>query len=84
MTPREVVQVMDGAAWRAEQEQQRLLYLAWHVAALQRVKRLPSLRHLLRPRRRSKPKSMAERRREYRKMKAAYHAHTARRSTDTD
>ena len=38
---------IEARAWRAEQEQQRDLWLAWHMAALSRAKRLPSLARLL-------------------------------------
>jgi hypothetical protein len=46
LTPREVSRV-EAAVWRMEQEQARALSLAWHVAALQRQKTLPSLARLL-------------------------------------
>ena len=61
-----------------------MLSLAWHVAALQRQKRLQSLRSLLRPRQAAKKVPISERRKEFAELKAAYHAHRARRSTDSD
>ena len=82
MTLWEVVLALEAAAWQAEQEQRRMLSLAWHVAALQRAKRLPSLRQLLGPRPKKVP--IAERRREFDELNAAYHGHTARRSADPD
>jgi len=84
MTLWEVVLALEAAAWQAEQEQRRMLSLAWHVAALQRVKRLPSLRQLLRPRPKKVP--IAERRREFEELKAAYDGwrDTARGSTNSD
>jgi len=75
---------LKAAAWQTEQEQRQLLFLAWHVAALGRVKRLPSLRSLLRPRSKARDIPIEERRREFAELKAAYHAYTARRSTGTD
>lgn len=75
---------MQAAAWRAEREQQRMLSLAWHVAALQRVKRLPSLATLLRPRRHAREKPIEEHRSDFEALKRAYNEHTARRSADTD
>lgn len=72
MTPRETVVAFDAAAWRAEKEQRRTLSLAWHVAALQRVKRLPSLAQLLRPRQPAREVPIEERRREFVELKAAW------------
>lgn len=48
MTPVETMAVLDAAAWRMEREQRMQGWLAWHVAALSRAKRLPPLRRLLR------------------------------------
>lgn len=47
MTPNETLATIEARAWRAEQEGQRDLWLAWHIAALSRAKRLPSLKRLL-------------------------------------
>jgi hypothetical protein len=82
MTPREVVLWMEATAWRAEQEQQRMLSLAWYVAALQRAKTLPPLRRLLRPRQAAKQVPIGERRKEFAELKKAYESHRVRRSTD--
>lgn len=48
MTPAETLMALRAAAQRAEMKQRRLAWLAWHIAALQRTKRLPSLERLLR------------------------------------
>lgn len=58
LTPGEFQDLIEGYNWRREQEvEQRkadaelkrieLLYLAWHVAAFQRAKKLPKLQTLL-------------------------------------
>jgi len=58
LTPRETRMAMEARAWRLEQEtartgelirlaQKLAGWLAWHVAALQRSKRLPALQRLL-------------------------------------
>ena len=47
MTPRETVLVVEAAIWRYDREHQQRAWLAWHIAALGRAKRLPSLRKLL-------------------------------------
>lgn len=39
--------MLEGAAERAEIEQQGRAWLAWHIAALPRVKRFPELRALM-------------------------------------
>jgi len=49
MTPAETLAVLDAAAWRADLDLKRAVRLAWHIVALQRQKRLPSLKHLLQP-----------------------------------
>lgn len=40
---------IEAAAWREELAQKRDVRLAWHIAALQRTKRLPALRSLMQP-----------------------------------
>ena len=47
LTPRETAQVLRSATWRWQHEYDRDTRLAWHMAALQRSKRLPPLRTLL-------------------------------------
>lgn len=59
-----------------------MLALAWHVAALQRQKRLQSLRSLLRPRSKARDVPISERRKEFAELKAVYRDHRAGRSTD--
>jgi len=49
MTPHETHIVMDALAWQAERQAQRDVSLAWHIAALSRTQRMPSLKHLLQP-----------------------------------
>ena len=58
LTPRETWMTLEARAWRLERESERtgelirlaqkmLGWLAWHVAALQRSKRLPALKRLI-------------------------------------
>lgn len=47
LTPRELGMVFEAALRRREREMERDTWLAWHVAALVRLKRLPPLRSLL-------------------------------------
>jgi len=47
MTPRETSLAFDVAKWRYERERRHRAWLAWHIAALGRAKRLPSLRRLM-------------------------------------
>jgi hypothetical protein len=58
LTPRETWMTLEARAWRMEHESERtgelirlaqkmLGWLAWHVAALQRSKRLPALQRLI-------------------------------------
>lgn len=72
LTPRETVQAIEAAAWRLEEEQRGRLWLAWHVAALSRARRLPSLAQILAPRegKRLAGDELEARRREFAKMKA--------------
>lgn len=48
MTPRETALAFEAAMWRYDRERQQAAWLAWHIAALGRAKRLPSLRRLMR------------------------------------
>ena len=52
---------IEAAWWRWEQEQKRLAWQAWTMAALSRAKRLPSLDSVVRPRREFTPEELAER-----------------------
>ena len=47
MTPREVAMAAQAANRRARSEHRRDAWLAWHVGALARVKRLPPLKQLM-------------------------------------
>lgn len=70
MTPRETAMMCDAATWRMERERWRDGALAWHVAALQRRKRLPSLRAILREPagQHLGPEEMERRRREHEEL----------------
>jgi hypothetical protein len=46
MTPRQFAAAFEGARKRAEAEHNGRAWLAWHVAALDRQKRLPDLSRL--------------------------------------
>jgi hypothetical protein len=46
MTPWELRLALEAGARRLERERQRDAWLAWHIAAMGRAKRLPSLRRL--------------------------------------
>lgn len=85
LTPRETFQAIEAAAWRMEQAQRGRAWLAWHVAALVRSKKLPPLARLFGlPE--AKPLSgdeLENRRREFAQMKASYDR-TVGRSGDPD
>lgn len=49
MTPRETLMAMEAAAWRADVQHRQDAWLAWHVAMLQRAKRMPPLARLVAP-----------------------------------
>ena len=49
LTPRETYMVLEAANWRLEREHRRDAWLAWHIAALSRAKRLPALQRLISP-----------------------------------
>jgi hypothetical protein len=55
MTPDETAAVLEAARRREEREEQRMTALAWKISALQRQKRLPSLKTLL-----HRPKALTE------------------------
>jgi hypothetical protein len=71
LTPREAGQVI--VAMR-ERERDSMLTLAWHVAALERVKRLPTLAYLLRPPSSAAQVPIEERRNEFNEMRKAWQA----------
>lgn len=47
LTPGEFEDLVEGYNWRKEQEDNRLIQLAWMTANLQRAKKLPKLEKLL-------------------------------------
>lgn len=47
MTPRETLLTIEAAIWIDRRRVRQDLSLAWHTAALSRVKRMPSLKRLL-------------------------------------
>lgn len=49
LTPRETLAAIEAAAWRTEQAQRQDAWLAWHIAALSRARRLPRLARIVRP-----------------------------------
>jgi hypothetical protein len=63
---------IDAAIWRDERQQRQQLTQAWYTAALQRTKRLPTLKQLLStgPARPLKGKELEKRRSEHREMMA--------------
>ncbi|MGL5934595.1 MAG: hypothetical protein ACRCZI_03115 [Cetobacterium sp.] len=47
VTPREMQAILDGAAGRIRREEELSAWLAWHTAALGRVKKMPRLMDML-------------------------------------
>lgn len=47
LTPHEISVIMDGAVSRLRRERSELAWLAWHIEALARTKKLPTLESLL-------------------------------------
>jgi hypothetical protein len=47
LTLREISIILDGSIARRRREQNDLAWLAWHVAAFQRVKKMPKLKDIL-------------------------------------
>lgn len=74
MTPRETVQTIEAANWRMDQDQRARTWLAWHVAALSRAKRLPLLSRLVNPPKAKalRPDEAEARRREFAEMRARW------------
>lgn len=71
MTPPETYMAIEAATWRMEHEQRLMAWTAWHVAALSRAKKLPSLTKILTPPEAKKltPDEAATRRKEFEDMK---------------
>ncbi len=67
MTPAETALALEAAGWHIEQERRRDAWLAWHTAALVRVRRMPALQRLMprRPARRLRGQELERRRREH-------------------
>ena len=74
MTPRETAKTIEAANWCMDQDQRARAWLAWHVAALSRVKRLPPLSRLVNPpeAKRLEPDQAEARRQEFAEMKARW------------
>lgn len=47
LTYREISAILDGAAKRLRREHDERTWLAWHIAALQRAKKLPKLETMM-------------------------------------
>ncbi len=74
LTPRETVQTIEAVNWRLEQDQRARAWLAWHVAALSRAKRMPLLSRMVNPpaARRLPPDEAEVRRKEFADMRAKW------------
>jgi hypothetical protein len=87
MTPKETALAFAGAAWRQEQARENNAWLAWHMAALGRVKRLPPLRRFIHPvKGEVTPEELDKKKREFEAMKenSDRRRRGTRKSTDTD
>lgn len=64
---------IEAAMWRDDRRQRQEVALAWRIAALQRAKRLPSLKQLLSsgPAKPLRGKELKRRRQEFKDMKAS-------------
>lgn len=71
VTPRVMQLVFQGASERFEREQQGRAWMAWHVAALPRVKKFPTLESLMGIKRKAKRQTVSE-------MEAIFKAWAAR------
>lgn len=62
---------LDAANWQRMRSHNEMAWAAWHVAALQRTKRIPPMRRLMmRPKRKSGEVDLEARRREHKEMVA--------------
>ena len=87
LTPRELDLVFQNDAWRRDQQREANAWLAWHMAALGRVKRLPALRRFIRPvKGEVTPEELDRKKREFEAMKenSDRRRRGTRKSTDTD
>lgn len=73
LTPGEFLELLDGYKWRKEQEDRRLVELAWMTAYLHRVRKMPSLSRLLKNKK-AEPKKLSqeERRREWEALRKKF------------
>lgn len=71
VTPRVMHLVFQGASERFEREQQGRAWMAWHVAALPRVEKFPTLESLMGIKRKAKRQTVSE-------MEAIFKAWAAR------
>jgi len=81
LTPRETFMVLAAAGRRFEREHRRDAWIAWHTAALGRVKKLPSLQRLMptKPARSLHGAELQKRQREFDELKATLGAEYGRR-----
>ena len=72
LTPAETIATIEAANWRQDQDQRRDLALAWHIAAMTRTRKIPSLRQLLTPQdaRKLEGAELEQRRKEHAEMVA--------------
>ena len=84
LTPAETMGVLRAWAWREERAQERLAWQVWHIAALQRTKRLPALARLLRRKpKKLSAKGLAKRRDEHAAMVGRYRNSTQGRRAES-
>ncbi|MFI5352872.1 MAG: hypothetical protein ACHQZS_07900 [Candidatus Binatales bacterium] len=69
-TPRELALYVRARARRAESRARRDLAIAWHIAAFNRIERLPPLEAVLRPRRDAASEDLQRRAREHQEIVA--------------
>ena len=97
LTPRETWMVMEARAWRLERETERTTelirlaqkmagWLAWHTAALQRSRNMPSLQRLLGGGQTKEltPDEARERKAEFEEMRELTQRHKATKGRDGD
>lgn len=69
LTPRETYQAIEAAAERDQRIHEQLAWTAWHTAALQRTKRMPSWKQFYhRPAKKMTPAELAQRRQDHEAM----------------
>jgi hypothetical protein len=75
MTPRETFLAMEAGAWRMQQEQTLAMSAAWHAAAFQRAKRMPSLSSVLNRLKPKKHMPIEKRREEFEELSRRLNPH---------